>query len=82
MNSNEARTAIVGCLGDLAPEIDAATLPPDEALRDALDLDSMDFLRLVQALHARTGVSIPETDYARVRTLRAMADYLAAHAPA
>jgi len=47
-----------------------------EDLRDAIDLDSMDFLNFVIALHERTGVDIPEADYPRLRTLDGAIAYL------
>jgi acyl carrier protein len=45
-------------------------------LRQALDLDSMDFLNVVVGLHEVTGVDIPEADYPRLFTLDGMAAYL------
>ncbi len=40
----------------------------------------MDFLNALVAIHARTGVDVPESDYAQVATLEAAAAYLAARA--
>jgi hypothetical protein len=37
-----------------SPEADLATLRPDLAFREQLDLDSMDMLNFVVALHGRT----------------------------
>lgn len=47
-------------------------------LRDQLDLDSMDVLNFVVALHQELGVEIPETDYAKLITLDAIVTYRAA----
>ena len=44
------------------------TVAGDEDLREALDLDSMDFLNFVIALHEQTGIDIPEADYPRLRS--------------
>jgi hypothetical protein len=38
----------------------------------------MDFLRFVVELHRRVGVDVPETDYPRLTSLDAIADYFAA----
>ena len=46
-------------------------------LRDALDLDSMDFLNFVIALHGSLGVDVPEGDYVKLATLNGAVDYLA-----
>ncbi|MBR0670466.1 acyl carrier protein [Roseomonas soli] len=61
---------------NIAHEADLSTLPGDAGLREALDLDSMDFLNLVAALHERTGRPIPEADYPKLFTLDGIASYL------
>jgi acyl carrier protein len=40
----------------------------------------MDFLNLVEGLKEETGVDIPESAYAQVRSLDGLAEYLVAHA--
>lgn len=80
MTREELRTAVLAALGDVAPEADLAALAPDAELRDALDLDSMDFLGFVQRIAAATGVEVPEADYAQLGTLAGCLDYLAARA--
>jgi len=67
------RTAILG----VAPEADLDALAPDDDLQLELDLDSMDFLNVLIALEALTGVAIPEADYRDVRTMRSLSDYVA-----
>ena len=64
-------------LAAIAPEADLATVGDDEDLRDALDLDSMDFLNFVIGLAERSGVKIPEADTPKLRTLRGLVGYLA-----
>ena len=64
-------------LGDIAPDMDTSTLDADADVRDALDIDSFDFLNFVVALNDATGVDVPEHDYAKVRTVRSCASYVA-----
>jgi acyl carrier protein len=80
VNEDEARTAILAVLGTIAPEADVSELEPDVEFRDQLDIDSMDFLNFAIGLHARTGVDIPEDDYALVATLDDCIAYLVARA--
>jgi len=80
MKPNEIRQLLLEELGNLAPEADLGTVPPDADLREALDLDSMDFLNLVMALHKRLAIDIPERDYAELRTIDDAIEYLAAKA--
>ncbi|MCC6749094.1 MAG: acyl carrier protein [Deltaproteobacteria bacterium] len=72
----EARTAALAALAEVAPEADLAALDPAANLQEALDIDSMDFLRALVAIKRLTGVEIPERDYARVATLQGCVAYL------
>lgn len=51
-------------------------LDPLADLREALDIDSMDFLNFIIAVHRRLGVEIPELDYPKLRTLDGAIGYL------
>jgi len=55
-------------------------VPGDADLRDAVDLDSLDFLTLVERLAETTGVDVPENDYDQVRSLDGLVQYLVQHA--
>ena len=80
MTRDEIHAAVVSALGELAPEADLERLAPGAELREALDLDSMDFLRFLQLVAEATGVDVPESDYAKLATLAGCVDYLTAHA--
>ena len=66
-------------LGNIAPEVDLASVDPTADLREALDINSMDFLNFVTAIHHRLGVDIPEIDYPKLITLEGAVAYIAAH---
>lgn len=76
MNAQEAQALIIAELGNIAPEADYATLDHKSDLREALDIDSLDFLNFVAALHKKTGVNVPETDYRKLLTLEGAVKYL------
>ena len=76
MNQAEARDLIIDVLSGIAPEADYSTLRAKAQLRDELDLDSMDFLNFVAALHQRTKRNIPEADYPKLATLDDAIAYL------
>ncbi len=67
-------------LARIAPEADLASLDRRADLREALDIDSMDLLNLLIALHDRLGVEIPERDVGRLATLDGAVAYLAERA--
>jgi acyl carrier protein len=79
MSDIDIRKVVQEELNNIAPEVDLAGLDPAADLREALDIDSMDFLNLVTALHQRLGVDIPEIDYPKLITLDGAVAYLAAH---
>jgi acyl carrier protein len=70
MNPIDIRAVIKDELGRIAPEVDFEAIDPEANLREQVDIDSMDFLNLVTALHQRLGVDIPEVDYPRLATLQ------------
>jgi acyl carrier protein len=74
----ELRQQILECIASVAPEASLDTLPGDVDLRDELDLDSMDFLRVLIAVKEATGVEVPERDYPQVRSLDALVEYVGA----
>jgi acyl carrier protein len=76
MNQAEAKNLIIDVLAGIAPEADFAALAGKVGLRDELDLDSMDFLNFVAALHERAKVDIPEADYPKLFTLDGAVTYL------
>ncbi|MCA3240587.1 MAG: acyl carrier protein [Rubrivivax sp.] len=76
MTDHEIRTLAAEVMAGIAPEADLASVGNEEDLREALDLDSMDFLNFVIALGERTGRKIPEADTRRLFTLRGLIDYL------
>ena len=78
MTRDELRAAVLQALGEIAPEADLAAVKPDVALRDQLDLDSMDVLSFAVGVNAALGVEIPEADYAKIATLDGCLDYLMA----
>ena len=77
MTPADIRTAYLQELTAVAPDIDAADVGEHDHIQDDLELDSMDVLNLVTALHKRLGVDIPEDDYPRIETLAKAVGYLA-----
>jgi len=77
MTRDEIRNAVLQALTSVAPEIDPQSVEPDTAFRQEFDLDSMDFLNFVIALHGSLGVDVPEGDYIKLATLDGAVEYLA-----
>ena len=77
LDQDQVRARMLEILKTLAPEMDAAELVADAPLRKQIDLDSMDWLNVLAAIHERLGVNIPETDYGKLATLDSIVVYLA-----
>jgi len=78
MTPEELRAKVLDALASVAPEVAEIELDPALPIRDQLDVDSMDLLNFVVALHAATGVEVPEQDYPRIDSVDACVRYLAA----
>ena len=82
MNTENIRAAVLAAIAAIAPETDLNRIERDRPLRDAIDLDSLDWLNVVEALQARFSIEIPAADWTRIATLDALVDYLASRVPA
>lgn len=78
MTDTQIKESIFELLGRIAPEADFDALAPDEDLRQALDIDSFDFLQFLIGLNEAFGVEIPEADYGQLVSLTDLIQYLAA----
>ena len=81
MDEQALREIVLATLCRIAPEVVAGELQSHVPLRDQVDLDSMDWLNFLVALHGRLGVDIPEADYRKLVTLDDLCAYLAARLP-
>jgi acyl carrier protein len=72
----EIKQTVLHALHEIAPEVDLQTLNPDINLREELDIDSMDFRRLMVRLHKELNMDIPEKDYGKLVTLKDFINYL------
>jgi acyl carrier protein len=76
VNDTEIRTRVLGIIKSVAPELEESELRADRPLRDQIDLDSMDWLNVLVALHEKLRVDIPEADYGKLVTLDDLVAYL------
>lgn len=77
MTEAEIKALVFDQLGNIAPEADPASIDGDAPLRDELDIDSMDFLNFVIALHEQLKIDIPEIDYPKLSSINGAVAYLA-----
>jgi acyl carrier protein len=70
------RTAVLNIIADIAMDEDTSNLKDDVALREQLDLDSMDFLDIVMELKKKYKIEVPQEDFPKLATLSSCVDYL------
>lgn len=78
MTREEIRQAVLEGLGNIAPETNPAGIGDDADVREALDIDSMDFLNFVIGLHKALKIDIPEVDYPKLLSIGGAVAYLGA----
>lgn len=76
MTEAELRERLLAILGAIAPEAREIDIDPEQSFRDQLDIDSMDFMNFVTAVHKQLGVPIPELEYPRLASLNGAVHYL------
>ncbi len=76
MTREEALKCLFAELESVAPGCAPEKADPDAELQDELDIDSMDFLNFIIALHKSLNIDIPESDYPKLATLNGAVVYL------
>lgn len=76
MTDEEIKALVLRELGNIAPETVLDEIDSRIDLREQLDLDSMDILNWIIAIHEATGVDIPEADYPHLANLQSCIVYL------
>jgi acyl carrier protein len=76
VNDALIRSTVVAIIRTVAPEIEESALRADLPLREQVDLDSMDWLNVIVAVHEKLHVDIPEADYGKLRSLDDWIAYL------
>ena len=76
MTRDDVLKALIDSILEVAPEADFSQVRPDRPVRGQIDIDSFDFLTILESLHAKIGVDVPESDYGKMTTLDGSVDYL------
>lgn len=77
LTNEEVRSKVLDIIADIALDDDVTNLKDEVALREQLDLDSMDFLDIVMELKKRHKIEVPQEDYTRLASMQSCVEYLA-----
>jgi len=76
MNKTDYLSFVKKHLHRIAPEAELTTLDPEDDLGATLDIDSMDFYRMMVAISDELGIEIPEEEYGKLRNLKNIVNFL------
>ena len=77
---DQARALLEHAVRRVVPDADLSSLPPGADLRRELELDSLDFLGIVEQLSQDARVRIDEDDYPALATVESAVAFLLARA--
>ncbi len=77
ITNEQVRENVLNIIADIALDDDLSNIKDEVALRDQLDLDSMDFLDIVMELKKRHKIEVPQEDYPRLASMSSCVEYLA-----
>ncbi len=69
VTDDQIKETVLDLIGQIAPEVDVASLDPVHRFRDQFDFDSVDFMNFAIALQERLQVTIPEKDFPQLASL-------------
>jgi acyl carrier protein len=75
-NQEKIKQSLFTAIHFIAPEVDSTSIKTYLPLRDQIDIDSLDFVRLVIRIHEIFDVDVPESDYPKLTTLDDCVNYL------
>ncbi|MGB0460513.1 MAG: acyl carrier protein [Opitutales bacterium] len=76
MTEDQVKQIVIDIINEIAPDEETSGLKDEVALREQMDLDSMDFLDIVMELRKQHGIEVPEADYPELASLQSCANYL------
>lgn len=76
LSPETARDIVEQSLISVVPGVKLDAVDPEDDLRDALELDSLDFLAFVERLSERSGQRIEEDDYDKLDSLASCVRFL------
>jgi len=76
LSRDSAHAIVRDAIVTIVPDADVSGLGPQTRLREAFELDSLDFLGFVELLSSAAGVRIDDDDYPDLITLGSAVDLL------
>jgi acyl carrier protein len=81
MTPDQARAALQEAIAHVVPSADLGSVSSDTDLRDAFELDSLDFVEVLEQLSGIVGFRIEDHEAESLRTIDSATRFLTARAP-
>lgn len=75
---SQIREQVLEIMLDTVPDLDPENMADDANYREVFNVDSMDFLAILEQVEDTFGVTVPEDDYEQVQTLGGLTAYIEA----
>ncbi|NJM11738.1 MAG: acyl carrier protein [Synechococcaceae cyanobacterium SM1_2_3] len=75
-SQEQIRNTILRTLSEVVPDANTQKIDPNISFHDQVELDSIDFLRLMMSLEKEMNVAIFDFDYPKLSTLKGCERYL------
>ncbi len=76
MTKEELQNMIIHAILEIAPDVEEDEIELSANIQRSLEIDSFDFLKILTAMNEKTGVEVPEADYAKVGSVEEMTSYI------
>ena len=76
MKEHEIKTIVFGLLKNIAPDTEPEKLKPEDNIKETLNIDSFDFLKLIVGIDEKFGIATPEEDYGKIMKLGELVSYI------
>ncbi len=76
MNDIEMKQQLFRLLKNIAPDTEPENLNPGDNIRQALSIDSFDYLQFIVGVDEKFGIQTPEEDYGKISTLHDLMLYI------
>ncbi len=81
MTPEQARAALQAAIAHVVPDADLSQVASTADLREVFELDSLDFVEIIEQLSAEAGFRIEDDDAEALRTIESATGFLLARAP-
>jgi acyl carrier protein len=76
MDTTQIKNLLIPIFHEIAPEIDFLKVDTAKPLRDQVEIDSLDFYRIIVQLHHKTGIYVPDSKVMEFTNLDELIKYI------